>query len=99
MLFRSYLNYDEDLDLELKRITKERTGYKVHNLGTVFAKNNIANDPETLELYFLCEATEGKEKRGTKIAELRWIKANEFEKLTNKKAPTRLKEYLFHIAG
>ncbi len=96
---RGYLNYDEDLDLELKRITKERTGYKIHNLGAVFAKNNIAQDEKTLELYFLCEATEGKEKKGPKIAELKWIKAKEFGKLTNKKVPPRLKEYLLHITG
>ena len=93
------LKYDEDLDLGLKRVTKEKTGYNVHNLGTVFARNNIVERPETLELYFLCEIKEGEETPGEKVEEIKWIKAEEFEDLSNQKLPSRLKEYISNICG
>lgn len=91
------LNYNEELDKCLKRMAKEKTGYKIHNLGAIYAKNKIKNKKDVLELYFLCEATEGKEKKGKTVEELIWIKPKEVEKKLKEKLPTRLREYIFGL--
>jgi len=88
------LRFDEELDKELKRITFEKTGYKVHNLGAIYANNCIENCRDKLELYFLCEATEGKEKPGKNVQELTWVKPSEVEKNLGIKLPSRLHEYI-----
>jgi len=94
------LKYDEELDLGLKRVIVEKTGYKVHNLGTIFARNRINNqNTNTMEIYFLCEVKEGKETPGKRVEEIKWIKAQEFEEIANQKIPSRLKEYLVNICG
>jgi len=90
------LKYNEELDVGLKRVTIEKTGYKVHNLGVVYAQNKL-KEKEQLQIFFLCEATEGKEKPGKRVAELRWVKPNEVEKLIDKKLPSRLKEYILGL--
>lgn len=90
------LNCDEELDIGLKRTAKEKTGYIIHNLGAVYAENRL-RDKEALRIYFLCEATEGKEKPGKNVAEIKWINPKEIEKHLNKKLPTRLKEYIFNL--
>lgn len=95
----SNLNQNEELDIGLKRATTEKTGYIIHNLGTIFARNNIEGKKETLEIYFLCEATEGKKNLAKNVEEIRWIKAKEFENLANQKLPSRLKEYILNIAN
>lgn len=89
---------DEELNSSLKRITKEKTGYIVSNLGAVFAELKDKKGDE-LRIYFLCEIKEGKEKPGKKVKELRWVKSKEIEELINEKLPKRLKEYLSNIAG
>jgi len=91
------LKYNEELDVGLKRAAKEKTGYKVHNLGAVYAENMLKKKDE-LRLYFLCEATEGKEKPGPKVAELKWISPKEIEKSIKQKLPTRLRGYVFNLA-
>jgi ADP-ribose pyrophosphatase YjhB (NUDIX family) len=90
------LKYDEELDIGLKRVAKEKTGYIIHNLGAVYAENRL-KDKEALRIYFLCEATEGRENPSNKIAEIRWIKPKEIEKQLRKKLPTRLKEYILNL--
>jgi ADP-ribose pyrophosphatase YjhB (NUDIX family) len=90
------LNYKEELDKCLKKVAKEKTGYIVHNLGAVYVKNKLKKRDE-LEIYFLCEATEGKEKPGKNIAELKWVKPKEVEKKLKTKLPARLKEYLLGL--
>jgi ADP-ribose pyrophosphatase YjhB (NUDIX family) len=90
------LRYDEELDVGLKRITDEKTGYIIHNLGAVYARNKL-NEKDQLQIFFLCEATEGTQKPGKKVAELRWVKPNEIEKMIKKKLPTRLKEYILGL--
>jgi ADP-ribose pyrophosphatase YjhB (NUDIX family) len=87
------LNQGEDLDVGLKRVTKEKTGYKIHNLGAVYADNSL-EDKEILKLYFLCEATEGEEKAGEKVDELKWINPCKAEEIMNIQFPSRLKEYM-----
>jgi ADP-ribose pyrophosphatase YjhB (NUDIX family) len=90
------LKYNEELDVCLKRVAKEKTGYKVHNLGAVYAENMLKEKDE-LRLYFLCEATEGKETPGPNVKELKWINPKEVEKHLNKKLPTRLKGYIVNL--
>jgi hypothetical protein len=90
------LRYDEELDVGLKRVAKEKTGYIIHNLGAIYAENRLI-DKEALRIYFLCEATEGKEKLGKNVSELKWIIPKEIEKELGKKLPTRLKEYIFNL--
>ena len=90
------LKSDEELDVGLKRVAREKTGYLVHNLGAIYAKNKL-KEKDALQIYFLCEATEGREKSGKRVAELRWVKPSEVEKLINEKLPTRLKEYLLNL--
>jgi ADP-ribose pyrophosphatase YjhB (NUDIX family) len=90
------LNYKEELDKCLKRVAKEKTGYIVHNLGAVYARNKLKKKNE-FEIFFLCEATEGKEKPGKNIAELKWVKPKEIEKELKTKLPTRLKEFILNL--
>jgi len=90
------LKNNEELDIGLKRTAKEKTGYIIHNLGAVYAKNKL-KDKNMLQIYFLCEATEGKEKSGKKVAELRWIKPKEVEGKLHEKLPTRLREYILNL--
>jgi len=91
------LRYEEELDVGLKRVTKEKTGYIIHNLGAVYAENRL-KDKQALRIYFLCEATEGKETPGKNVSELRWISPKDVEKYLKKKLPTRLREYIFGLA-
>ena len=90
------LKYNEELDVGLKRVAKEKTGYKVHNLGAVYAENMLKNKDE-LRLYFLCETTEGKETPGPKVKELKWIPPKEVNKYIKEKLPTRLKGYILNL--
>jgi ADP-ribose pyrophosphatase YjhB (NUDIX family) len=90
------LKYDEELDVCLKRVAKEKTGYTIHNLGAIYAENKL-KQKDVLQIYFLCEATEGKEKPGKNVEELKWINPKEIEKHLNKKLPTRLKGYILGL--
>lgn len=90
------LRYAEELDVGLKRVTKEKTGYIIHNLGAIYARNKL-KEKDILQVYFLCEATEGSQKPGKRVAELRWVRPKEVEKLINEKLPTRLKEYILNL--
>ena len=90
------LKYNEELDVGLKRIAKQKTGYKIHNLGAIYAKNRLKKKNQ-LHLYFLCEATEGKEKPGPKVEKLKWIKPKQVEKEINEKLPSRLRGYIFGL--
>lgn len=92
------LKYNEELDIGLKRVAFEKTGYKVHNLGAVYAGNKVKDHEDRLYLYFLCEATEGSEKSGPNVEELKWVSPKDIEKYLKVKLPTRLKEYLLGLA-
>src|SRR3989344_7818309 len=85
------LCYDEELNWGIKRVTKEKTGYEISNLGTIFAG---LKNKEELAIYFLCEIKNGEAKPGKNVKEIKWVKANEIENLINEKLPGKLKEYL-----
>ena len=96
------LTYDQELDIKLKQITQEKTGYKIHNLGAVYIDNCLDKKTESkckekLEIYFLCEATEGQEEPGKDVEELKWIKPSEVEQTLGITLPTRLKEYIMNL--
>lgn len=91
------LRYNEELDKALKRMILEKTGFKVHNLGAVYAENMLP-ERHKLKLYFLCEATEGRQKIGPGVDDLKWISPKDTEKITKDRIPKRLKEYLSNLA-
>ncbi len=90
------LSYNEELNECLKKITKEKTGYDIINLGSVFAG---IKKKEELSIYFLCEIKNGNVKPGKKVKEIKWVKAKEIENLINEKLPEKLWEYVKSIAG
>jgi ADP-ribose pyrophosphatase YjhB (NUDIX family) len=90
------LNHEEELDDCLKRTIKEKTGYKVHNLGAVYAENML-QDKDKLKLHFLCEISEGEEVKGHTVQELKWVKPSEVEKHLGVKLPPRLHEYVTNL--
>lgn len=90
------LKQNEELDVCLKKVAQEKTGYKIHNLGAVYAENML-NKKDVLNLYFLCEATEGKETKGKNVEELKWIKPSEVEKHLKVNFPSRLHEYIMSL--
>ncbi|MBU2612362.1 MAG: hypothetical protein KKB62_01425 [Nanoarchaeota archaeon] len=90
------LDYGLELDKKLKKAALERTGYKIHNLGAVYAENMLQRE-DKLKIHFLCEATEGKEKPGKDVKELLWVKPSNVEDKLQVKLPTRLQEYLLNL--
>lgn len=92
------LRYDEELNQGVKRVTQEKTGYIVSNLGSVFAGINPEKEDE-LAMYFLCEVKDGQEAPGEKVEEIKWVKAHEIEELIKEKLPEKLHEYIFSIAS
>ncbi len=90
------LCYEEELDKKLKEVTKQKTGYIIHNLGAVYAENMLGKK-DKLKIHFLCEATEGTEKPGGNVQELVWVKPSETEEKLGVNLPTRLKEYIIGL--
>ena len=90
------LTYKDNMDKKLKEAIKEKTGYNVKNLGAVFSKKDSEQE-DLIEIYFLCEIFEGKEKKGPGIEEIKWIKPAHTERYLNEKLPTRLKGYLSNL--
>ncbi len=90
------LDYEVELDKKLKSSVKEKTGYKVHNLGAVYAENALSKK-DKLKIHFLCEATEGKENPGKEVEELLWVKPSEVEKALEVELPPRLREYITNL--
>lgn len=89
---------EEDLDKCLKKMTTEKTGFIVHNLGAIYAENNLSSRPDKLKIHFLCEATEGDQKPGENVEELLWASPLEIEEKLEVKLPTRLREYIISLA-
>jgi len=90
------LDYDLEMDRKLKDSTQKKTGYKIHNLGAVYAENMLQNK-DKVKIHFLCEATEGEEKPGPNVEELAWVKPSEVENMLEVKLPARLHEYILNL--
>ena len=87
------LNMGEDVDQSLKKKMKLKTGYTIKNLGTIFSDTRPER-PSLVELYFLTEVFEGKEKPGNDIVELRWISPKEIDQYFKISMHRKLKEFL-----
>ena len=86
------LNMGEDVDQSLKKKMKLKTGYTIKNLGTIFSDTRPER-PSLVELYFLTEVFEGKEKPGNDIVELRWISPKEIDQYFKISMHRKLKEF------
>ena len=90
------LTHEEEIDKCLKRTITEKTGYKVHNLGAVYAENML-KDTDKVRIHFLCEIKEGELVKGDKVDELKWVKPSEVEEHLGLKLPTRMHEYVMNL--
>jgi len=90
------LNYEEDLDVALKKKIKEKTGLDVKNLGAIFAKT-YPEKKEFLSIYFLCEAVGGEEKAADDLVELKWVKPEEVENYFTTSFHPHMKEYILNL--
>ena len=88
---------EEEIDVCLKRTIKEKTGFKAHNLGTIYAENKLQN-PKKMKIHFLCELSEGELNLGKNVEELIWATPKEVEEKLGVKLPSRLHEYLYNLA-
>lgn len=90
------LNNGEDVDKALKNTIKDKTNLKVENLGSVFSR--VFPDKKNFFLvYFLCEATGGKEKAGDGFEELKWVSPEELQKYFTTSFHPHLKEYIMNL--
>jgi len=87
---------EEDIEDTLKKKIKLKTGLKIENLGNVFSKK-YPEDKTLIAMYYLCEATGGKEKAGDDITELKWVKPEELEKHFTTSFHPNLKEYILNL--
>ena len=90
------LRNGEDIDKVLKAKIKEKTGYEIKNLGSVFYKT-YPEKKDLLGVYFLCETVGGEEKPANDFVELKWVSPDEIESYFTASFPTRLKEYLNNL--
>ena len=90
------LSHGEELDKVLKKKIKEKTGYEIKNLGTIFSKTYPEKE-DILSVYFLCEVFKGKEKIGGDLKELKWVNPEELEKHFTTSFHPRLKEYIMNL--
>jgi 8-oxo-dGTP diphosphatase len=88
--------YDEEVEDELKKEIKKKTGLRVESLGAVFAKT-YPEKRKFLSIYYLCEVMGGKEKAGEDLVELKWVKPEELEKYFTTSFHPKLKEYIMNL--
>ncbi len=91
-----FLKGEEDLDKALKEKIKEKTGYEVKNLGTIFSKT-YPEKKDFLAIYFLCEVFKGREKPGKDFVELKWVSPEKVEEHFTTSFHSRLKEYILSL--
>ena len=86
----------DEVDETLKRKIKEKTGYNVKNLGSIFS-NIYKEKKDLLATYFLTEVFTGEEKVGGDLVELKWVDPEELEGYFNTTFHSRLKEFLINL--
>ena len=86
----------EDIDKTLKRVTKEKTGYIVKNLGTFFSESPKEKD-DLIGIYFLTQVFEGNEKPGNDIVELKWVHPKELREHFTTSLHKKLEEFLMNL--
>ncbi|MBT3690880.1 hypothetical protein HOD29_01225 [archaeon] len=90
------LTHEQELDKCIKDTVTDKTGYIVHNLGSIYSENML-QDPTKVKLHFLCQIKGGEEKLGENVEELIWIKPSKVEEKLNVELPSRLKEYITNL--
>jgi ADP-ribose pyrophosphatase YjhB (NUDIX family) len=90
------IRHGDEVDKVLKQHIKNKTGYTIKNLGTIFSKV-YSEKEDLLAVYFLTEVFEGKEKPGEDIVELKWVSPDKVEKHFKTSFNSRLKEYLMNL--
>jgi len=90
------LHHGEDLDQTLKKRIKEKTGFKVKNLGAIFSKV-YPERKDYLAIYFLCEIFKGEFKPWKFYKEMEWVDPEELEKRFRSSFHPRLKEYILNL--
>lgn len=91
-----FLDYNKGLDKTLKEKIKEKTGYDVKNLGTIFSKK-YPEKKDFLAIFFLCEVFKGEEKAGKDFVEVKWVAPEELENYFTNSFHSRLKEYIMNL--
>ncbi|MEX0932681.1 MAG: NUDIX domain-containing protein [Candidatus Pacearchaeota archaeon] len=90
------LRHGDDVDKVLKNKVKQKTGFEVKNLGSIFYKT-YPEKPDLLGAYFLCEVVGGEEKVADDFIELKWVSPDEIEGYFQTSFDSRLKEYLINL--
>lgn len=84
------------LEESLKKSIKEKTGYTVAVLGSVFARIP-PEKKDLILLYYLCEIVKGKVKLKKSFKELKWVKPEKLKDFFTTKIDPALEECLNHI--
>lgn len=90
------VNPDKKLEDSLKKEIKEKTGYNIEILGSIFSRI-FPEKKDLILLYYLCEATGGKEKIGGSSEELKWVKPKELRKYFTTSFDQVLEEYINNL--
>jgi hypothetical protein len=80
----------------LKNKIKEKTGYIIKNLGSIFSKV-YPEKKDKVGIYFFCEVISGKQKPGDDIKELKWVAPEELQKHFTTSFHPHLKEYILNL--
>jgi len=90
------LNLGEDVEEKLKRRIKEKTGFEIENLGSVYSR--IPEENKNLFLtYFLCEIVGGEQKPADDMVELKWVDPEELEDYFTTSFHPHVKEYIMNL--
>ena len=92
------LTQENELDERLKEIILKKTGFKAHNLGSIYAENML-QDSTKLKIHFLCEIAKGELIPGENIEELIWVEPKDVEEKLEVKLPSRLQDTLKSLQG
>jgi len=86
----------EDIEESLKNKLKEKTGYKIKNLGSIFSKIYPEKEDQ-VGIYFFCEVISGKAKTGKDFKELKWVAPEDLQKHFTTSFHPHLKEYILNL--
>jgi ADP-ribose pyrophosphatase YjhB (NUDIX family) len=89
-------NSEEKLEESLTRKIKEKTGYNVEILGSVFSRI-IPEKKDLILIYYLCEVTGGRERADDDAEDLKWVKPEELRKYFTTSFEPVLEEYINNL--
>jgi ADP-ribose pyrophosphatase YjhB (NUDIX family) len=91
-----WANFKEDVDKTLKEKIIKKTGYRIKNMGSIFSQQNPEKN-DLVEIYFLTQIFEGKEKAGDNIVELKWVSPSEIDEYLRIPLHRKLREFLSEL--